>query len=235
MTVIGNISNLKFYAKTGIISSVTALTLLGVSCNNKQSNIDKTLASDVFQKNEFLQSDLEPLRGGIKTSYIETNGFDQWEVKKFNDGSMVKVLDLGNNSYDYEDYYPNGKLKSYFGIEKIPGNLIGYTVEVYNDKGQQIYYEEFSETCRDGADECLKFDKQGRIIEDIDGTYQYNDDGSYTNIRTVGKCKKVIFKNSNNREIKTIMIGEDGSEMTVGSDIYRKLNAPKRFLEMLNK
>ena len=235
MKVFENISNLKFYTKAGIISSVTALTLLGASCNNKQNNIDKSLANDSFQKNEISQADTETLRGGVITTYIEDNGFDKWEIKNFKDGSVIKVKDLGNNSYDYEDYYPNGKLKSYFGIEKIAGHITGYTVEVYNNKGQQTYYEKFSETCRDGADEYLKFDKQGRIIEDIDGTYQYNADGSYKNIRPVGKCKKIIYKDSNNKETKTVIIGEDNTETTVSSDIYRKLNAPERFIEMLDK
>jgi hypothetical protein len=48
-----------------------------------------------------------------------------------------------------------------------------------------LYWEEAIITCYDGKDEYDKYDKKGRLIEDVDSKYIYNDkNNTKTRIRT---------------------------------------------------
>ena len=232
MNMIGNIVNMKSYLKTGAVAAcIGATALFATSCNsnNKSQQIDKTPVTDVFQKHEIMETPRE----NIDTTYVEERDMHKYEVTKFKDGTMTKVFDDGC-VYDFEEYYPNGQKKSNFFIEKFGSTTTGSTVEVLNEKGQQIYYVDFNPTCRDGADEYIKYDNQGRIIEDIDGTYKYNDDGSYTYSMPSGKCNIVVYYNATGDEVKTEMHGEDGTVTQMDENVYKTLNAPEKFIEMKN-
>ena len=107
----------------------------------------------------------------------------------YEDGSWSESYTMkGHGSYC--EHYPNNNIKFDYGWN---GDEFGYTI--YDEQGKILYWEEAIITCHDGEDEYDKYDKKGRLIEDVDSKYIYNDkNNTKTRIRTplVNKKCKIV-------------------------------------------
>lgn len=140
---------------------------------NTQTQTQKDIAAfseeQVSWLNDEPYTDLQE-RKIVSSQEYEEDG--QSIIKEiYEDGSWSESCILRGRGF-YNEYYANNNKK--FEYSWAEGDYRSYTI--YDEDGKILYWEYADTTCPNGEDEYDKYDKKGRLIEDLYWKYIYDDE-----------------------------------------------------------